>query len=342
MSGGRLSDGSRYEILYDLPRGTYNRAEVGGIRTRTWRMGDIIEVECYPLTRIGAAARAEAAARHKQRACQAALNRRHAEARVRRLITLNFGADAYVMTLTWDYGAADLRHMSYEDAMARYGERGLPLSEGDARKALRAYWQRVRRMIARQGGDPKGLKYLYVLEMTHSNRQGPRPEPVRYHFHLVIEAPGLDRDALQALWPHGDARCDRLSVRAGKIAGLAKYLTKHHSTEEVDTDGRRIRRWDHSRNLREPFATVSDRKVSRRRAAMVAADVAGDAQAVFSAVYPGHELEEEPVIRYSDYCAGAYIYARLRRTETRGEGDICGVIRGRWRERGSRRSDTPS
>ena len=49
-------DTSRYEILFDLPKGEYNAAEVGGIRTRTVRAGDTLEVECYPLTRIGPAA----------------------------------------------------------------------------------------------------------------------------------------------------------------------------------------------------------------------------------------------------------------------------------------------
>ena len=55
-----MDDTSRYEILFDLKRGEYRPAEVGGIRTRTVRAGDTIEVECYPLTRIGPAARAEA------------------------------------------------------------------------------------------------------------------------------------------------------------------------------------------------------------------------------------------------------------------------------------------
>ena len=81
-----MDDASRYDILFDLPRGTYNAAEVGGIRTRTIRAGDAIEVECYPLTRIGPAARGEYERRKASRECQIRLNRRNAEKKIRRLI----------------------------------------------------------------------------------------------------------------------------------------------------------------------------------------------------------------------------------------------------------------
>ena len=42
----RYRDASNYEILFDLPSGEYSPAEVGGIRTRTVRAGNTIEVEC--------------------------------------------------------------------------------------------------------------------------------------------------------------------------------------------------------------------------------------------------------------------------------------------------------
>lgn len=307
-----LNDASRYEILYDLPSGEYNRAEVGGIRTRTVRAGDTIEVECYPLTRIGARAVEEAARRKRQRACQEKLNRKNAEKKIRRYIEENFTTAAYVLTLTWDYGRIDRFHMSAAEADRLWYDYGLPVDEEDARRALNNFYRRVKTRIRQRGGDPRAMKHLYVLEITHANKGG----FAHYHFHLVIEAPGLTDADLKALWPHGFARADRLSFRDEGPARLANYLTKSHTTEEQTSDGRRLRRWGHSKNLREPTETVSDRKLSRRRAALIAADVQANGVAIFESLYPGYQCVETPRVFHSDFVAGAYIYARLRKIDT--------------------------
>ena len=73
-----------------------------------------------------------------------------------------------------------------------------------------------------------------------------------------------------------------------------------------------MRRWEHSRNLKKPDERVSDRKIPRRRAALVARDVQANGREIFEKLYPGYRLEEARV-RYSDFAAGAYIYARMRR-----------------------------
>ena len=76
-----------------------------------------------------------------------------------------------------------------------------------------------------------------------------------------------------------------------------------------------MRRWARSKNLKEPEVRVSDRKVSRRRAAAIAADVQANAREILEKIYPGYRLEQAEV-KYSDFVAGAYIYARLRRLES--------------------------
>lgn len=310
-------DTSRYEILYDLPKGEYNTAEVGGIRTRTIRAGDTLEVECYPLTRIGPAAREEVARRHRQRACQEAMNRRNAEKKVRRLIEHNFTTDSYVLTLTWDYGQIDRFQMSGEEADQMWQRLSLPIDEEDARRALNNFYRRVRTRMRQLGEDPRTLKYLYVLELTHQNK-GPY---THYHFHMVIDAPGLGARELDGIWGIGFTRCDHLSKRGEGAARLGHYLTKHHTTEEVQEDGRRMRRWGRSKNLNEPPETVSDRRISRRRAAMIARDVMHDGMAIFNRIYDqqGYVCIEPPRVLFSDYVAGAYIYARLRYDPTKAE-----------------------
>ena len=137
----KYESAERYAILYDLPKGEYRGAEVGGIRTRTIRAGNTIEVECYPLTRIGRCAKVEAVRRRKQRACQEALNRRNAEKLIRRLIEENFTPEDFVVTLTWDYGPAMNFEMGWKDREKAWDDYRLPWEEEDARRE----WNRYRR-----------------------------------------------------------------------------------------------------------------------------------------------------------------------------------------------------
>lgn len=313
----RGSDTSRYEILFDLKAGEYNQAEVGGIRTRTIRAGDALEVECFPITKVGQRARA-AYQQRRSRAAQEALNRRNAEKRIRRYIDANFTSADYVVTLTWDYSPIDLFHMSHKAALAKWDALGLPVDEDEARWEFVKYVKRLKYHMARRGYSSGELKYLYVLEVTHERRD---TDPValyaHHHFHVVIHAPGLSIEDIKALWPFGDVRCDRLSFRGNGSANLAAYITKQHGVERVDRDGQRLRRWARSKNLKEPEITVSNRKVSRRRAALVAQDVQQYGREIFERLYPGYQCVEEPTVRYSDFIAGAYIFARLRRMDAR-------------------------
>lgn len=309
-----MEDAGRYEILFDLKAGEYSRAEVGGIRTRTIRAGDALEVECYPLTRIGPAAKAEYARRKACRACQAALNRRNAEKKIRRLIDANFTREDWVVTLTYDYAAVEDWQRSRADAERRWDELGLPVDEGDARRDLGNFFRRVKTRMRQLGQDPAELRHLYVLEATREEGASMYPH---YHFHLVIHAPGLGRHELEAIWDRGFIRADTLSVRDNGPARLAAYMTKSHDVERYTAEGRRLRRWGRSKNLRDPEVTVSDRKVSRRRAALVAEDVIRRGVEIFEALYPGYQCVEPPRVTYSDFVAGAYIFARMRRRDGR-------------------------
>ena len=303
-----MTDASRYDILFDLPDGEYNKPQVGGQRTRTIRAGDTIEVESFPLVRIGAIAVEEAGKRKRQRECQENLNRENAKKKIRRLTEHNFTPEDYFGTLTWDYGLIDRFTMSEDDAGALWREYGLPECEEDAMRALNNYYRRVKTLMRQRGHDSSEFMHIYVREITHRNKGGFD----HYHFHVIIHAPGVTAAELEEKWSFGFARVNRLSWADEGPARLATYLTKQHTTEEL-VDGKRNRRWGHSKNLIEPPVKVSDRKISRRRAMMIAADVQHDGVAIFEALYPGYKCVETPRVRYSDFVAGAYIYARLRK-----------------------------
>ena len=320
----RMEDTSRYEILFDRKEGEYCPAEVGGIRTRTIRAGDSIEVECYPLTRIGPAARAEYARRRVSRACQEALNRRNAEKKIRRLIDANFTGEDWVVTLTWDYGGAELWSANRAELMRRWEMLGLPVDEDGARRQMNNWLRRVRTRMRQLGRDPAELKDIYVLESTHERREGNMAGYPHYHFHLVIHAPGLGREELEAIWDRGVVRADRLSLRDNGPARLAAYMTKGSRVERIEDDGRKNRRWGRSKNLVDPDVTVSDRKVSRRRAMLVAEDVQRRGAEIFEALYPGYRCVEPPRVTWSEFVAGAYIFARMRRLDAREPWERCG------------------
>ena len=302
----RMVGAERYEILYDLPDGKYDAAGVGGIRTKTIRAGDSLEVECFPIIRGNRRAEREKR-RRRTTAAQEKLNHRNTVKRVRRLIEANFSHGDYAMHMTWDYGVFDRAFINPAEAMDAMERAGVPADEGDARRMLRNAIKRIRRRVKKLGGDPAAVKYLYVLESTKEPRdEDPNPLPARYHFHMAIHAPGLSREALEAMWEHGYCNADRLDFHDNGLAAFAAYITKQR---------RCARRWGRSTNLREPSVTVSDRKVSRRRAARVAEDVRQYGREIFERLYPGYRCVEEPVVRYSDFVAGAYISARLRKID---------------------------
>ena len=299
-----LCDASKYEILYDLKEGEYSEKMVGGIRTRTIRAGDSLEVESFPITRIEPAARAEWRKRGTS-AAQERLNLKNARKKVRRLMESNFTSVDYVLHLTFDYGFVDRAFCNLRQARDEMEALGYPMDDDSARRIIRNFILRLKRLIKRMGGDPKEFKYIYVIETTKEPRdEDPEPLPARYHYHMVISSMGILRmEDINALWDFGYTKTQALDFRFNGLEGLSKYITKQK---------RFTRRFAHSRNLKEPEVRVSDRKISRRRAALMAADMQANGREILEKIYPGYAAEEVEV-KYSDFVAGAYIYARLRR-----------------------------
>lgn len=300
----KLSSTANYEILYDLPEGDYGEKQVGGIRTKTVRAGDSLEVESFPLIHVDQGARREAQ-RRKSAKQQEAVNLRNAKKRLRRLAEKNFHPGDIVLHPTYAYGFVERDFSNLDDIRRGMEESGIPMDEDEARKKIRNYITRIRRLIKRRGGNPQEFKYIYVIESTREPRDNDiNALPARYHYHMIISSLGiLTAEDLQALWAYGYTKAEPLDFRFNGIEGLCNYITKQR---------RFTRRWAHSKNLEEPDVKVSDRKISRRRAAQIASDVQANAKEIFEKLYTGYRLED-CVVKYSDFVAGAYIYARMRR-----------------------------
>ena len=297
----RISD---YEVLYDLPAGEYDGRGVEGVRTMTIRAGKSLEVMAYPSMPLSAEAKREAKMR-RTRPAMAKLNDRNRERHIMRLLENNFTERAFVVTMTYaypvvDYGLCNLRELS-----DTYEKRGIPWDDIRVRKDVRNFIAKMKRIVRKTAGTADSLKWIIRIE--EGKKSPAEGLPPKYHVHAIIEGQGLTRGAIERCWDdHGATRIERFDMREDGAKRLAAYLNKQKSAG---------RWWSHSRNLVAPVPTVSDRKMSRRRLSLIAADVRRNGREILEALYPGYRLVELPEVKYSDFVAGAYIYARLRRKE---------------------------
>ena len=299
----RQTDAKKYEILYDLPEGEYGRAQVGGNSTTTVKAGDSLEVEVFPVVKIDDGARREKQQRSTSR-WQVEVNLRNTRKKVRRIAEANFGEEDILWTGTWAYPRYDNGMSNPADILKEMQELGCPEDDSEVRRHFRNFWKTIKRRVKKLGNDPAEARYIYVIESSHEPKEGDRyPLLAHYHIHALIHAPGMTRREIEEIWQHGYSNTRQLDLSVNGLEGLSKYLTKQR---------RCVRRWACSRNCRQPEIKKSYRKISVRRAAQIAADVQYRGREIFEALYPGYSVEEVTV-KYSDFVAGAYIYARMRR-----------------------------
>ena len=304
-------DASRYEVLFADGKSDAGAVGPGWIRTKTTKAGDMLDVESYPMI-VNAEVRRTCDVQKKcrTRIAQERVNAEHSRKRLTALLDNNFGIGDVVLTNTYDYGIYDFGMVNMQEYRKDARALQLPESFEDVMRHKDNFLKKVKRAITRLGGNSKELKYVWVIEGGKEQQDtDPHQIPRTFHIHMVISHPLirariLDRDALEGMWGHGMTRCDPVQPDNNGLARLGRYLTKQR---------RHNRRWSGSRNLKQPKVTTSDRKMSLRKSERIAADVRGNAAAIYEKLYPGYTLAEEPVIKYSDYIGGAYIYARLRR-----------------------------
>lgn len=293
-----------YELLYDLPDGEYDGRGIGGVRTVTIRAGKSLEVMCYPIIRWSQEARREAK-RRKTSPAMVIVNARNRERKHMRLIDNNFTEAALVTTLVYPYPAGvDYQICDVRELRDMYERERLPEDMEDVKRDIKRFFERLRRRVRKACGKDVDLKWDLTAEEGKNPPAGGLPP--KYHIHTIIEAPGLTREMITEAWRGEISRCEHLGLKSDGARRLAHYLDKGDA-------GRKW--WSHSRNLVLPRPRISDRKVSRRRLALLARDIMRDGRGILESLYPGYRLAELPDVRFSDFVAGAYIYARMRRRE---------------------------
>lgn len=272
-------------------------------RTRTIKAGSLLYCSSYPIwdttTRKDAQAMLDKVKERKGTTdAQRKLNARKAEEKMVQLINANFGPGDHLVTCTYAQGKE-------------------PPDLPTAQKHMRNYLARIKRLCRRKGvSDPE---YVYVTEVTNSNRWG-----TRYHHHMVLKA-SLPRADVEALWIKQHGICNTRAaqkLREG-LTGWAKYIAKqicseaHEQRRTLDETLKRSHRYAASKGLIIPQPTEADKKISRRRVEKIAQDIRRDpdlARLHVEACYPGYEVLEMQV-KTSEWVTGAYVYAVMCRKE---------------------------
>ncbi len=263
------------------------------MRTKTIRSGDYLECEIFPVVQMESGQRQRLGKRSPE--AIRLVNERNAIKHLERLMNANFGPGDLLPHLTM---ARSCAYTEMQTEMRRF----------------------IRRIKGRAKKRGAALKYIYVIETTGEG------EKARHHAHMVVSARGEDgeqtltRDEIEQLWGNGLSRVDRVQRQEKGLCGFARYITQRKVTQKRLA----ARRWGASKGLRNPDreAKTSDRAFSRAACRKIAQAAEEDARALFEKKYPGYRLVEMPVIRYSEWLPGCYIYAFLERT-----GSPCGGLR---------------
>lgn len=147
------------------------------------------------------------------------VNEREAAKKLRRTLNENCGVGDAHTVLTY-----------------RRDERPTPQ---EARKDLEKFLRLARQYFREQG---KELRYITVTEYKRA----------RIHHHLVI--PEIPAKVLYALWGHGRPHVTPLDD-SGNYAQLADYLIKETAATFRDDSAPYHKRWNQSRNMRQPKVT---------------------------------------------------------------------------------------
>lgn len=243
-----------------------------GYRTKTTKAGPRLEADIYPIWGKEEQRKARAAKKNQTPEAVRKNNEERAKRYLVQLADANFGADDLHVTLTYA---------------------GTPPEYEQARRDMRNFCDRVRRLRKKRGLDP--LKYIYSIEDDEDGRKH------RIHVHMLTNG-GISREELEALWAKGYANADRLQPNENGLEAVARYLTKQQ---------RNRRRWVSSKNLKKPKVRISNTKTSNAKVRRIARDFESEAKEVMEKLYPGYVFVGAKVF-YSDIVSGVYIRAVMR------------------------------
>lgn len=288
-------------------------------RTRATYAGPMLDVDAFPVwdTKTARAAKTEAQ-KERHREAMRKQNQKNARRRLEQLVNANFGAGDLMMTMEYAHGKQ-------------------PQSDEEAARDIRNYIARAKYKRVKMGLAP--MRYIYITERTQSREYG-----VRWHHHIIMSG-GIDRDQAEALWTkkHGGiSNARHAQPTKMHLTGFGRYLVMDKRNRAMETDGKNpqekaMRRgWNGSKNLLQPKARESDKRISIRKAQRVA-EAMGDfekAKEILEKCYTGYELLDVAA-KTSRWTAGVYIRAKMRRKDGQDDNKDTGGADSAERKRGA-------
>lgn len=315
--GKKLHDAAKYEILAaayksgEAREGTQvNSENVGGYRTKTVRAGDFLYISCYPLIGYNANREqkkrleefeAERLKNAKLRLKYTRYNNSRRMTELEQLVHANMKPGDLHITCT--YPMQDYRE--HKKFVFR--------TRDDAKQDGYNYLRRVRYFLKKMGCDVSQFRWICVTAIKKRLQEAANPLPDNHHLHILMHGiPWELRKDIADLWKNGSVTTRVMSDSDEGFTGIAKYVAKQESSFNGENGGERS--YTTSRNIIRPKVTTADHKISRRRAASIAADVQISGKEIFEKLFPGFRLvEDAPKAIVSDYVTGTYIRAKLRR-----------------------------
>ena len=315
MRKGKLHDAERHAVLaavYAKDNLMVTNENVGAYRTKTVKAGEFLYVSCYPLVPANIRRDQDAKLDQLERGdelkkggkLRAKWNKHNNMRRTwkfEQLVHTNFKAGDFHVCCTYELE-------NYEGDRSQITER----TREDAKKDIRNYLKRVKRLLKRHGCDLDAFRWIVCTVTKESVKEAVNPRPDRHHHHLLMAGvPEQLRNDVEKLWELGFCNADRLQdSKSAGIAAMAGYIARQEGSANGERAGEKS--YSCSRNIIRPEEKVSDVKISRRRVSLIAADVQANGREIFEKVWPGYRMTEDAKVLVSDFVQGAYIYARLR------------------------------
>lgn len=310
----RTYDAERYAVLAAVHAkgGTeVSNESVGAYRTKVIAAGEMLYISCYPLLGSRDVKREQdlrlelmhSAIKDTESRTHWGIYSKYSRYNNKRrmrefeiLCNANFGKNDLHITLTYDM----------TDRVDVYHDRDDYLSEDETKKHVRNWMAKVKRVLRRRNVDLEQLRWVWVPVKKIG------VEGERHHHHLLMHGVPVElRTAIEELWEHGFCNADRLQPNGKGISEVANYVARQEGAANGSTYKRHS--YSTSRNIIKPEAKSSDVKVSRRKVQQIAADVRQRGVEILNKIWRGYTAIEPPEVVVSDFTAGAYIYARMRR-----------------------------
>lgn len=313
---GRMRDSEKYAVLAEIlapehmQEGTrVNHADVGAYRTKLIRAGDFIYISCYPLINAYADAKQRMLLMELEQSKNKRLMMKFAKYNNARRIK------KFEQLVHANFEKGDLHIVcTYEIQDLESGEQLEYITRKEADRNMYNFIRKIRYLLKKQGCDLKAFRWIAVTVTKERMKEVVKDWPDSHHHHILMHGvPEELRTTVENLWKFGYCNADRLRDSNEGFADVSAYVAKQEGSANGENRGAKSFRT--SKNIVRPEVSTNDSKISRARVAKIAADMRVNGKEILEKLYAGYRLVEDVRVEVSEFVAGAYIYAKLRRIQ---------------------------